>query len=57
MDELLSYAIKNNLSLVTSDVSITAKPFFESKDFVVVTPQKKIINEVEFLNYKMQKYM
>ena len=31
-DELLSYAVKNKLAIVTSDVSITAKPFLKEKD-------------------------
>ena len=55
VDELLANASKNNLSIVTSDVSITAKPFFEKKGFTVVTPQRKMMGGVEFLNYKMEK--
>ena len=55
VDELLANASKNNLSIITSDVSITAKPFFEKKGFTVVTPQRKMMGGVEFLNYKMEK--
>ena len=55
VDELFANASKNNLSIVTSDVSITAKPFFERKGFTVVTPQRKMVGEMEFLNYKMGK--
>ncbi len=55
LDDLLTNAINNNLSLVKSDVSISAKAFFEKKGFVVVTPQKVQINGIELLNYKMQK--
>lgn len=54
VDELLVNAASNNLSRVTSDVSITAKPFFERKGFTVVTLQRKMVGEVEFLNYKME---
>ncbi|WP_197441717.1 GNAT family N-acetyltransferase [Thalassoglobus polymorphus] len=43
------------LSELTSDVSITAKPFFESKGFEVVAPQEVSIGEVLFRNYKMRK--
>lgn len=56
VDELLSNAVNNNVSVVTSDVSITAKPFFERKGFTVMTPQRIMVGEVEFLNYKMEKY-
>lgn len=55
LDELLTNAINNNLSLVKSDVSITAKTFFEKKGFAVDTAQKVQINGIELLNYKMQK--
>lgn len=55
VNELLSNAISNNLSVVTSDVSITAKPFFEQNGFKVIKPQKVIINGIELLNYKMTK--
>lgn len=55
VDELLANALSNKLSVVTSDVSITAKPFFERKGFAVVAPQRKMVEEVEFLNYKMER--
>ncbi|MGE5108018.1 MAG: GNAT family N-acetyltransferase [Sphingobacteriales bacterium] len=57
VDELLSNAVKNNVPLVTSDVSITAKLFFERKGFTVVDKQKVMLGEVEFINYKMEKRM
>lgn len=40
---------------ITSDVSITAKPFFEKKGFVVKVEQKNIVKGVEIINYKMEK--
>lgn len=48
-------AIKENSKTITADVSITAKPFFEKKGFVVKTEQKNIRLGVELINYKMEK--
>ncbi|MBI2731533.1 MAG: GNAT family N-acetyltransferase [Sphingobacteriales bacterium] len=53
VDELLARASLNNLSIVTSGVSITAKPFFEKKGFTIVTTQRKMVGDIEILNYKM----
>jgi putative acetyltransferase len=55
VDELIAKAVDNNLSIVTSDVSITAKAFFERKGFMVAAPQKVLIDDVWFLNFKMEK--
>ena len=55
VDELLANASKNNLSIVTSDVSITAKPFFESRGFIVTNVKTQLYNGKEFINYEMQK--
>ena len=40
---------------ITSDVSITAKPFFEKMDFKIVTEQKAERMGVELVNYRMRK--
>ncbi len=40
---------------ITSDISITAKPFFEKNGFVVKSEQKNIVLNVEIINYKMEK--
>ncbi len=40
---------------ITSDVSITAKPFFEKKGFIVKAEQKNIRLGIELINYKMEK--
>lgn len=48
-------AIKENSKTITADVSITAKPFFEKKGFVVKSEQKNIRLGVELINYKMEK--
>ncbi|MBF4467135.1 GNAT family N-acetyltransferase [Flavobacterium sp. LC2016-12] len=52
----LEFEARNHHSeSITSDVSITAKPFFEKKGFVVKVEQKNIVKGVEIINYKMEK--
>jgi putative acetyltransferase len=48
-------AKKRSSKTITSDISITAKPFFEKKGFVVKAKQKNIKSGVELINYKMEK--
>lgn len=54
-DELENEAKRLNCFILTSDVSKTAKAFFESNGFEVVTEQLQIRKNVEMVNYKMQK--
>ncbi len=51
------YALKNKMAEITSDVSITAKPFFASKGFAVVKEQQVLLKGVYFTNYKMKKVL
>ncbi|MDQ6528018.1 GNAT family N-acetyltransferase [Flavobacterium sp. LHD-85] len=52
----LEVEAKNQHSkIITSDISITAKPFFEKKGFVVKAEQKNIRLGVELINFKMEK--
>ncbi|WP_125722213.1 GNAT family N-acetyltransferase [Flavobacterium ustbae] len=53
--ELELEARKHNSKILTSDISITAKPFFEKKGFVAKAKQKNIRENVELINYKMEK--
>jgi GNAT superfamily N-acetyltransferase len=39
------------------EVSITARPFFESQGFTVVTPQTVVCRGVEFVNYRMERML
>lgn len=55
LNELELEARKHNSKIITSDISITAKPYFEKKGFVVKTEQKNIRLGVELINYKMEK--
>lgn len=48
-------AIDQGTTLLTSDVSITARPFFEKKGFKMVEEQINYIKGVEIINYKMNK--
>lgn len=54
LDELLASAANNNISVITSDVSITARPFFEKKGFITEARQEIIINHVCLTNFKMK---
>jgi putative acetyltransferase len=53
--EIEKEAIIKGSKILSSDVSITAKPFFEKKGFNTVLEQRNIINDVEIINYKMTK--
>lgn len=44
-----------NSDYIESDVSITAKPFFEKMGFLVLAEQKVVRNGVELVNYRMRK--
>lgn len=53
--EIEAIAIHQGTTLLTSDVSITARPFFEKKGFKIVAEQVNDIKGVEVVNYKMTK--
>ncbi|WP_343588349.1 GNAT family N-acetyltransferase [Flavobacterium sp.] len=55
LNELEMEAKKHNSTIITSDISITAKPFFEKEGFVVKAEQKNIRLGVELINFKMEK--
>lgn len=42
-------------TLLTSDISKTARPFFEKRGFAVVTEQINLRKGIEIINYKMRK--
>ena len=48
-------AATNKIHRIYSEVSITAKPFFESKGFQVVKQQKVNIRGCELTNFVMEK--
>lgn len=53
-DEMKLESLHQGHYKLISDVSITAKPFFESKGFEVVKENKKEIRGVEITNYRMK---
>jgi putative acetyltransferase len=55
LNKLELEARKHNSKIITSDVSITAKPFFEKKGFIVKAEQRNIRIGIELINYKMEK--
>lgn len=55
LTELELEAKNQHSKVITSDISITAKPFFEKKGFIVKTEQRNIRLGVELINYKMEK--
>lgn len=50
-------AYKNEASELNSDVSISAKSFFERKGFRVVTSQEVTINNISIRNFRMIKVL
>ncbi|WP_423146258.1 GNAT family N-acetyltransferase [Rubrolithibacter danxiaensis] len=55
LQELEKEAIKLQINILTSNVSKTAKPFFEKNGFKVVLEQVNNIKGVEIMNYRMIK--
>lgn len=55
LEKLEHQAIKDNSNVITLDSSITAKPFFEKKGFIVKAEQRIERLGVELINYKMEK--
>ena len=48
-------AVKKDFSIICSEVSITARPFFEKKGFIVKKEKIKLIGKVEIMNFIMEK--
>ncbi|WP_281235407.1 GNAT family N-acetyltransferase [Flavobacterium gelatinilyticum] len=55
LNELELEAKKYNSKIITSDISITAKSYFEKKGFIVKAEQKNMRMNVELINYRMEK--
>ena len=49
------YAVANGLKTITSEVSITAWPFFERHGYDVLAEQQAQANKLRMTNYKMAK--
>jgi putative acetyltransferase len=44
-----------NVARLHSEVSITARPFFEKRGFSVLTPQVVIVDGIQYDNFRMEK--
>ncbi|MDD6237394.1 MAG: GNAT family N-acetyltransferase [Clostridiales bacterium] len=53
-DRLEQYAADNGISVVTTDASITAKPFFEKRGYRTVREQTVIRRGQTLTNYRMK---
>lgn len=50
-------AIRRKTKVITSDISKTARPFFEKKGYVVLKEQENVRGDVVLINYKMEKVL
>lgn len=55
LKEVERYAIANRMMRITSEVSITARPFFEKRGYTVEAEQKRRANQLCLTNYQMAK--
>lgn len=55
LKEIEQYAIANGIMRITSEVSITARPFFEKWGYTVEVEQKRKANQLYLTNYWMAK--
>jgi len=55
--ELMDYAQDHSFKILTTEASITARPFFERHGFKVIKTQTNHYEQLEFVNYKMKKYI
>ncbi len=55
LNELLARANELKIKEITSDVSITARPFFEKRGFDVVKEQIVNVKGVKMINFKMNR--
>ena len=54
-EEIERYAITSGIMRITSEVSLTARPFFEKKGYVVEEEQKRKANQLSLTNFWMAK--
>ncbi|WP_455672402.1 GNAT family N-acetyltransferase [Phocaeicola sp.] len=53
LEEIERYAIAAGIIRITSEVSLTARPFFEKKGYVVEEEQKRKANQLSLTNFRM----
>ncbi len=57
LKELTDYAHNHSFKTLTTEASITARPFFERHGFKVIKTQTNHYNNIVFVNYKMKKHI
>ena len=55
LNEIEQYAITNGIMRITSEVCLTARPFFEKKGYIVEEEQKRKANQLSLTNFWMAK--
>ena len=55
LKEIERYAITTGIMRITSEVSLTARPFFEKKAYIVEEEQKRKANQLSLTNFWMAK--
>ena len=55
LQRIEAYAMEHDIQNITSEVSITARPFFESRGYVVEQEQRAQANRLKLTNYRMRK--
>jgi putative acetyltransferase len=55
LSAVVAEAQRRGVARLFLEASITARPFFESQGFVVLTPQVVTLRGVEFVNYRMER--
>src|SRR3954469_12163229 len=55
LEQIIDTAMELNIFRLETDASITAKPFFEKHGFRTLHQQTVTINNVDLINYRMEK--
>lgn len=55
LEEIEQYAISVGIMRITSEVSLTARPFFEKKGYIIEKEQKRKANQLSLTNFWMAK--
>lgn len=57
LEAILAEAQRSALPRLFVEASITARPFFESQGFTLITPQTVTCRGVEFVNFRMERLL
>ena len=57
LDALEAWARQQVLTMITTDASLTARPFFEHQGYRATKEQQKALGDVILVNYRMEKLL